>query len=611
MRIALASLVVALLGVLGAGRAEAAITVTFNSQPPPILVAQSSPMPVSVDVSSTYDLASVVARVDTVSTTMMPATLPTWNGTMNLTSLPYGNLVVVVTATDVFGATATASRPFMHDEPPVITVMLPVPNSVARPTLRVMATCSDDNPGGICMNFGAGTGNGGGLSGAGTNMIDGTIDLTAMDGTAGRMFVTANGPFGNLPGVPVPIFVENSPDLAHVATLGVRVLDIDETRILYIDGAGMVRTRARTGGAETVLGPIADQGTAPPYGRLTSTGAVYVSMNAPMGACDPEELFEWRGSGAAVSLGRPCQANGFSKWSLAGDWGFRYELSSNPTRRNFATGVSAVVTYPPDVGLPYGNSFRHVLGRQGELVRTIADGDDVRFVRDLDGVQTEIGRGRSGQVNPVYDGTALAFLQRDNPNDRVSLARAGMPALVLGDPLIPQYPHLTYNVGGGFVAFTRRSMTSGARQIWRRNLDGSEQNLTPFASDSVVDAVATNGNVTVITGGQTRYLATDGAGLPQHLGSELGRTVFLSDGVYIVIGRSVLRHGSGGVPIDAGVPDAASAVDAGVDNDAAAAGGGGSGGGACAAGGHGVATGGLAALGLALARLRRRRQRAA
>ena len=618
------------LGALAAlaTRADAAITVTFNASPPELLVPQASPMPVSVNVTSTFDVASVVARVGTVSVDLAPQTLPDWGGTMNLTSLPYGNLVVEVTATDVFGATATAMRTFAHDEKPVITVVAPLPNTVARPIVHVTATCTDDDPGGACRLFGAAFTLGGGVAGV-NGVIDADIDLAASDGSAGQLWITARDAWNQPVGPRIPILVENSPDLVDVATLGQRMLDVDATRFLYVDADGLVRVRQRAGGAEQALGPIQDRGTRPPYGRLTSTGAVYVSMLPPSAAGD-QETFEWRGAGAPVSLGLASSTSIDTPWTIVGDWGWRIEpVTGHARRRNFATGVEADVDVPADVGGPLFTNNRWMLAANGDLVRIVRDGDAVRFVRDRGGVQTEVGRGLLGsQNNPVYDGTAIAYLHPASPNDRVALVRAGDVPLVLGDPLIPQYPGETYQVGGGFVAFTRVSMTSGARQIWRRSPAGVEEKLTPFAADSVIDAVAPDGKVAVVTGGQTRYLAIDGTAPPLRVGSELGRPRFLPDALYVVIGNRVLRFGQGGgVPIDAGVTDAAVGFDAGHDagtggtidaptgaTDAADGDAGTSkpGGGGCAVGGAG---GGASVIGLGLElglglALRRRRRRA-
>lgn len=623
--VGVAALVVALL-VLGASRADAAISVTIGS-PPAVLIAQSSPLRIGVTVTSTFDVASVEAHVGALTTTLAPATLPSWAGELVVTSLPYGNHVLVVTATDVLGATATASVTFLHDEPPVITVQSPVANTVARPSIHVVATCTDDNPGGICVNFGASIPGGNALGGGGTNMIDGTIDLTAVDGAATELRVRANGPFGTIPGVRLPVFVENSPDLVEVASLGTRMLDVDGTRLLYVDGAGMVRVRRRSDGAETPLGPIADLGASPPFGRLTSTGAVYVAKLAP-GCMNPEEAFEWRGAGAPVSLGVRCRASGFEEaWPIAGDWGWWPAPGGGGgvIRHDYATGVSTTVTFPPDVGGAFLTGNRYSIVANGDLLAIIGDGDAVRFVRDRGGVQTELGRGSKGsQNNPVFDGIAIAYLHPGSPNDRAALIRDGLAPLVLGDPLIPQYPFQSYAVGGGWVAFTRVSATSGARQVWRRSPAGDLANVAPFAADSVVDVVAPDGQLTVVTDGATRYLATDAPGPPLHVGSELGRARFLGDGLYVLVGRTLLRHGSGAVAIDAGVPDAAPATDASVDaatgaidagvtdasdTDAGAAK---PGGGGCAVGRRdgGGGLGAAVALALALAgRWRRRRRR--
>lgn len=615
------AMVVAVLA-LTVARAGAAITVTITS-PAQGGLPQGSPVAVFATVSSTFDLATVTARVQGISVAMAPATLPSWSGALDLTTLPYGDVTVEVTATDVFGATATATRVFLHDEPPRITVVSPLAGTVARPMLRVQATCTDDNPGGACRLFGVSTS----VTGAAAvgNQLDVTLDMSAADGAADQARITARDGNNNPVGPRVPIYVEASPDLVDVALLGVRALDVDATRFLYVGEDRIVRIRRRSDGVETMLGPIADAGLDPPYGRLTSTGAVYVSMPADTPGCSHrQEAFEWRGVGAPTALGAQCTNLQDTTWTIVGDWGWRaHPTSGRPIRRNFATGVEAEVVFPDDAGAPVFSLNRYTLAGSGALVKMASDSAGVVFVRDLAGVQTDLGHGLLGaQNNPVYDGTAIAYLHATSPNDRTALIRAGQPPLVLGDALLPQYPGQTYQVGGGFVAFTRLSTTSMARQIWRRSPAGVEQNLTPFAADSVIDQVAANGNVTVITGGATRYLATDGLAPPAHVGSELGRVRFLADGVYVLLGRNVMRMGQGGVPVDAGVdappidaaldatdatdpPDAAEDVDAAVDAPPAAVDD--DGGGCCQTGGPGA---GPVALGVLILGLITRRRSA-
>ena len=256
----------------------------------------------SATVTSTLDVAMVRAHMGTVDVAMtpIPALPGQWSAAMDLTSLPYGNVTLTITATDIAGASASASRDYVHDEPPRITVTSPEVNTVARPMLHVVATCTDDAPGNACNQFGAGVqiGSTQGVGGA----IDHTFDLTSIDGSAVTLVVTARDSVGHQARVDVPVFVEASPDLTEIISVGRRVLDIDATRVLYSDSGGRVHVRQRTGGADAVVGMIADVGFRPAEGHLTSTGAVWVSMpGAP--STRSAQLIAWRGNGAAAQVG--------------------------------------------------------------------------------------------------------------------------------------------------------------------------------------------------------------------------------------------------------------------------------------------------------------------
>ena len=88
----------------------------------------------------------------------------------------------------VFGGTATSSVSFIHDEPTTITVTSPPVGVVARPLLRVTATCADDDPAGRCMWLSASIG---GLMVSGAPPIDHTFDLTPLDGAIPELVIRA------------------------------------------------------------------------------------------------------------------------------------------------------------------------------------------------------------------------------------------------------------------------------------------------------------------------------------------------------------------------------------------------------------------------------------
>src|SRR4051812_818868 len=139
-----------------------------------------------VEVESASDIVGIHAKIDTVEFDLMAwqGSSLTWDANAPIDALSRGPKTLVLTATTATGATSTTSRSFVHDEPPVITVVLPQYDSVARADVHVVATCRDDDAVG-CRNFTATFGTHT-LNGA--SSIDGTVALRSEDGQ--RVLVT-------------------------------------------------------------------------------------------------------------------------------------------------------------------------------------------------------------------------------------------------------------------------------------------------------------------------------------------------------------------------------------------------------------------------------------
>lgn len=139
---------------------------------------------INVAVTSSHTINSVTATVEgrTVSLSPFPQR---WMGTLNLAGLTSGQKTVVITATNSFGNTVTASTTFWLDRLPVITVSAPVPGTVARPTFNYSATCTDDDPAGcVSLTLYAYLVNQppAVVLASGTNSLNGVADLSAYRG---------------------------------------------------------------------------------------------------------------------------------------------------------------------------------------------------------------------------------------------------------------------------------------------------------------------------------------------------------------------------------------------------------------------------------------------
>ena len=94
---------------------------------------------------------------------------------LSLEGLPRGPLTLDVLAEDVGGGQARFVQPFVYDLRPVLTMSAPLDYTVATPTVRVTASCTDDDPSGCELEV-LGANNAVLLSGR--NAIDADLDLS-------------------------------------------------------------------------------------------------------------------------------------------------------------------------------------------------------------------------------------------------------------------------------------------------------------------------------------------------------------------------------------------------------------------------------------------------
>jgi hypothetical protein len=143
--------------LIAAGNATP-VTVTATSLPLPLRVDFVTPavnevvpttVRVAVYVSSSFAIASATATVG-ASTYAMAKTYPPqtdyWFVEIPVAGIPRGSTSIVVSVTDVNGQVGTATRAFFRDALPTITITSPQPGVLASPTLRIQATCADDDP---------------------------------------------------------------------------------------------------------------------------------------------------------------------------------------------------------------------------------------------------------------------------------------------------------------------------------------------------------------------------------------------------------------------------------------------------------------------------------
>lgn len=561
--------------------ARAAITFTF-AQPQANAVVGVT-LNVNVQVTSTYELKTVHAQVETVGAdlTAQSGGNP-WTGALATGPLSRGAKTLVVTATDLLNNTATASVDFVHDNPPVITVTSPVDGDVASPNAQLTATCSDDDTTVGCKNFQAKIGST--VVASGASAINQSVSFASYDGQSVSVVFSASDSANWTTSVSREVIVDLSPSLVSETVVPGRVVDYDGSRILYRTFGGSMVMRAVGSSTDTVVGSAVGF----QVGKLTSAGAFWITLKG-----SPLQGYgnEWHGG----------QSTSFH---VSSDWAFPWKqealvpytrvngdtayLGDGPsdTLRDLATGVETPVQWPDyqvciDAGLcSNGSFFDFALAPNGDVVGI---GQDIttnpwtcRVLRwhlgSLIKVADLTGSCDSYPRSPVTDGTTTVFNAKVPTGYQTAMLDPNGNETALSD-VRGSYvgPDGYYAVTAGWVAFLKKGVTN-VQQIWTRSPSGVLTQVTPFGSDSKIETLDGSGQVMFFNSNRRQFASAGSA--PIDVSATFGRSVSLCGAWYVLMGNTVFRVS--GVGSDAGAsgtcgttPDAgtdASILDAGSDS---------------------------------------------
>lgn len=131
-----------LLTCLGAAPAAAELNISITN-PRVDSVAEGDPLQVTVLVlSPPAEITSIQAAVGTRTLALTQNRVNTWSGALSLAGLPRGSHQLVVTAANTAAETREATRSFLYDEAPTLTVTAPAASArVSGPDVRVTELC--------------------------------------------------------------------------------------------------------------------------------------------------------------------------------------------------------------------------------------------------------------------------------------------------------------------------------------------------------------------------------------------------------------------------------------------------------------------------------------
>jgi hypothetical protein len=505
--------------------ANAAISVTISTPVAGTKVTTS--VAVSAFVDSPTMLKNVTAQIESSTSELSYSTSTfLWSGTLSTAGLTPGTKELSVTATDIAGTTGSSKVSIDVDGPPQIVITYPVQGDVANPTLRVKASCVDNDTSpcsSMTLKFGSGPDSNPGISGT---TIDTSLALNAYEGQALDFTFTAFDTGGQRTDVHRTVYVESSATIVPTKKLPGAVLDFADTRILYLDADKTLRVHSRQDCTESIVaeGVIG--------ARLTPGGVVYMS-SGPTAV----DTYEWTGT-TSSRLG----SNG-DDFIVRGRWFLRnagyVDGDTNLILRDLVAHTETTVTDRA------GNNSNDVAAN-GDVV--FWGSDDYNIHRYRGGVVTDLttdgALGTRQNAYPLTDGTNVVYqVYSSAPPFKIVLIDAAgtlvpLDALRASQPM----PYRDYAVAGGFVAFTRAN-SGGTLQVFRRNLSGSNEQLT--TSGGYVDTIADNGEVMLITGNR-RYRSLGPSSAPVPVSSSLGRSVFQGGVWNVVIGNTIFKVDSSG-----------------------------------------------------------------
>jgi hypothetical protein len=462
-------------------------------------------------LSSTFSVTTATARIGAL-TFPMPWAGDRFVGATSIASLPMDSLFLVITAEDVMGNLADIGVWFIHDRPPGIEVVAPLPHSVAPGTVTIAATCSDDDADG-CSEFTVS--HSGQPIAQGTSAINGNFPVPS---TGTQLTFRAVDSRGQVTELTQALFVESSNRLTSLLVGDGRALDYRNNVLLFVDSTSEhVRPVLRpAAGMDQVL--AAPDEILPRIGFIVTDGAI---IEADEVGSNDTHVHHWRNG--MVSVTSDLESPGLT---VTGDWAVFYV--DDLIRRDLLTGA--------DVSIASSNTGYDV-----------AANGDVAFWRSADdgvfryrgGVITRISDVGGPLVNgaPLTDGGKFVYFTRQAAGGatyRIVMREGGVEVELAPERADGPLPRRDYAVTDGWVAFTRPD-AGGNLQVWTRSPAGTLRQVSFFGADARIESLAPNGSVVFSSGGR-RYLDT-GAGAPQDIMATRGLVRWRDSRFVVLLGR--------------------------------------------------------------------------
>ncbi|HEX3799157.1 MAG TPA: hypothetical protein VH413_10690 [Verrucomicrobiae bacterium] len=473
---------------------QESVSVGFNSPGPNSYVTNS--FPISVGTTSTYELQGVQIVYDGQTNDLSFNGL-LWVGTLSFTNVPFGNVTLTAIATDVFGVSGQKTETVIHDNPPTLSVTLPVNGTVARPGLDISAISADDGPAGSHLSIyveSAAEDTGGPLLVSATNSLTTNSSLAAYDGELRYLRFEARDSANQYLWQFHQFYVQSSTNFVEVAKVSEGIIvDVNSDRLLFFEnepGGGYLKVYSRTNGAESVVNTnleVFGGGFLAPEGAVSVLNSTVRLDQAPFTGQTPQVY----STGQSESLSS--QGN-YAAWALGRSGGYYPTLGLI----NLTTGASQVIT---NLGDGPSAAFQFDVAANGDVVYSTEDSSlhGTAIYRYRSGTSTLLASDGNTVDTPKTDGTNVFYIETTSTNQMLVLLNGAGKSVVAQAASIGA----DYLVRNGWVAYEQTG--GGQAQIWRRAPNGVTTQITFFGTSSTLAALNPLGEIFFYNGSELYF----------------------------------------------------------------------------------------------------------
>lgn len=376
--------------------ADTGITVSMYR---PVNVVPSS-FSVQVLIKSVYELTEVAATVQDRTAALQYSSpdyngAALWMGALSLSGLPQGSYQLNVTAKDGQGHMGSLNVPIILDDRPVVKIIEPIEGAVARPNLRISATCTDDGPSG-CTQFKALVEDHYTITTVASSVyeMDQSISLAAWEGKKISLRFVGVDSRGQERNELRTVYVESNPQMTVVQTVYGIVLDTDLQRTLYWDPVSK-NVFLHTGDTATDLSILSNIEVKPSKAFLIPYGALILYDPALM---DMKKTYFWH-NGQLDTLG-----TGQPILSVRGHYGV-FTDGTKLNRIDLSTGEQVTLSNQ-------GSYTGADVTENGQVVFGQRDGQIYRYDGSVSVKLTADDPAHYSNADPLIDGGTVIYAKQ-------------------------------------------------------------------------------------------------------------------------------------------------------------------------------------------------------